>query len=219
MSSLVLMRWLESAPARYDAGMRWITFGRVERLHAQLADEAAPVPGRRILEVGCGTGSVTARLLDRGARVTAFEQNPEMLDLARERLAGAPPGSLTWIERTASEIDQLPEAGFDVFVASLCLSEMSRSERAFVLREAARRLAPGGIAAVADEVRPRGAAQRFVHALLRLPQAAIGWLVAGSVSHPIPDLAAELSAAGFRIRDERRWLFGSLALLVAEPER
>ena len=161
----------------------------------------------------------TRRLVARGARVTAVDQNPEMIDLAREGLVGAAPGSVEWVERTASEIDSLPEAGFDSFVASLCLSEMSRSERGFVLREARSRLAAGGIAVVADEVRPRGRVQRIVHTLLRLPQALLGWLVTGSVSRPIPDLAGELRAAGFRIRGEHEWLFGGLAMWVAEPDR
>lgn len=212
MSSLALMRWLESSPARYDAGMRWVTFGRVARLHGRVAAIAAPEPGRRVLEIGCGTGAVTARLVARGARVTALDQNPEMLDLARARLAGAP---VTWLERTASEIDRLTE-DFDAVVASLCLSEMSRSERAFVLRRAGERLAPGGLAVVADEVRPRGLLPRVAHALLRVPQAAVAWAIAGSVSRPIPDLEGELAEAGLRVRGEERWLFEGLALFVAE---
>ena len=74
MSSLALMRWLESAPARYDAGMRWLTLGRVGRLHAALAEAAAATPGARVLEIGCGTGAVTARLVERGAQVTALDE-------------------------------------------------------------------------------------------------------------------------------------------------
>jgi demethylmenaquinone methyltransferase/2-methoxy-6-polyprenyl-1,4-benzoquinol methylase len=83
VSSLALMRLLESAPARYDAGMRVLTLGRVARLHDALAEAAAPAPGAAVLEIGCGTGAVTARLVARGARVTALDQNPEMLERAR----------------------------------------------------------------------------------------------------------------------------------------
>ncbi len=82
MSSLALMRWLGSAPVRYDAGMRWLTLGRVARLHEALAEAAAPKPGARVLEIGCGTGAVTQRLVARGAEVTVLDQNPEMLELA-----------------------------------------------------------------------------------------------------------------------------------------
>jgi ubiquinone/menaquinone biosynthesis C-methylase UbiE len=216
VSSLALMRWLESSPDRYDAGMRLVTLGRVTRVHRAVAEAAAPAPGRRVLEIGCGTGAVTARLVGRGATVTALDQNPEMLERARARLADAPPGAVTWLERTAAEIDGLPPGAFDAVVASLALSEMSPGERRFVLRAAAERLRPGGVLVVGDEVRPRGGPARVLHALLRAPQAALGWLLAGALSRPIPDLAGELAAAGLALRCERRFLAGGLAVLVAE---
>jgi len=219
MSSLALMRWLESAPERYDAGMRVITLGRVLALHRAVAETAAARPGVRVLEIGCGTGAVTARLVERGAEVTALDQNPEMMDRARERLERLEraQGSVTWLERTASEIDALAPGAFDAVVISLALSEMSAAERRYVLREAARRLTRGGVLAVADEVRPERGWQRALFALLRGPQALLGWLLAGSVSRPVPDLAGEVRAAGFGVRAERRWLLGSLALVAAEP--
>jgi demethylmenaquinone methyltransferase/2-methoxy-6-polyprenyl-1,4-benzoquinol methylase len=216
MSSLALMRWLESSPDRYDAGMRWITLGRVTRLHEAIA-EAAARPGSRVLEIGCGTGAVTARLVARGAHVDALDQNPEMLERARSRLGTSEGEPVTWIERTASEIDTLPSRSYDAVVASLSLSEMSGNERAFVLRDAATRLRPGGVLVVGDEVRPPGRGLRLLHVLLRAPQAAAGWLLAGSLSRPIRDLAGELQAAGFRVRSRERLLLGSLCVLVAEP--
>jgi demethylmenaquinone methyltransferase/2-methoxy-6-polyprenyl-1,4-benzoquinol methylase len=211
------MRWLESAPRRYDSGMRWLTLGHVVRIHDAVAEVAEP--GARVLEIGCGTGAVTERLVTRGAEVIALDQNPEMLEQARARLDGAPAGAVTWLERTAAEVDGLTEEGFDAAVASLCLSEMSAGERAFVLREVARRVRPGGILAVADEVRPRHAGQRLVTTLLRIPQVALGWLLTGSISQPLRDLTGEIGAAGFTVRSERRWLLGSLSVVVAERPR
>lgn len=213
MSSLALMRWLEATPERYDSGMRIVTLGRVSALHAALA-EAVP-ENATVLEVGCGTGAVTARLLERGARITALDQSPEMLEQAQRRLGDAA-GRIEWIERTASEIDALPAAGFDAVVLSLCLSEMSRDERRFVLRAAHERVRPTGWVLAADEVRSRAGWQRVLHALLRGPQWLAAWLLAGSVSHPLPDLAAELTEAGLVIRGESRWLAGSLALMRAQ---
>jgi ubiquinone/menaquinone biosynthesis C-methylase UbiE len=215
VSSLALMRWLEGTPARYDAGMRLVTLGRVTPLHEAVAAAAASAPGARVLEIGCGTGAVTARLAARGARVLALDQNAAMLERARERLAGRE-GEVEWREGAAAEIDGLPEAAFDAVVLSLALSEMSSSERVFVLRAAAARLRPGGLLVAADEVRPRSPFAGALVGVLRLPQAAAAWLLAGSLSHPLADLAGELAAAGLRVRSERRWLLGSLALLVAE---
>ena len=44
---------------------------------------------------------------------------------------------------------------------------------------------------------------------------ATAWLLAGSVSRPVPDLGGELEAAGLVVRSERRWLLGSLAVFEA----
>ena len=99
MSTLALMRWLEGSPARYDAGMRALTFGRVVELHTAVVDAAVAHPGDRVLEIGCGTGSVSARLLARGAKLTAIDQSPEMLEQAKTRL-GAEADRVSWLEQT-----------------------------------------------------------------------------------------------------------------------
>jgi ubiquinone/menaquinone biosynthesis C-methylase UbiE len=43
--------------------------------------------GRRVLDIGCGTGRSAAALAERGARVWGVEPSPEMAALARERLS------------------------------------------------------------------------------------------------------------------------------------
>ena len=216
MSSLALMRWLEQAPARYDAGMRLLTLGRAERLQAALAEAATPRAEADVLEIGCGTGALTARLASRGARVRAFDSNPEMLERTRARLREADlAGSVELVERSAAEIDGLACSAFDAVLASFALSEMSANERAYVLRAARGLLRPEGRLLVADEVRPRGPVWRWLHALLRAPQALLAWLLAGNMSRPIPDLAGEIEAAGFRVERESRCLGESLTLVVA----
>jgi demethylmenaquinone methyltransferase/2-methoxy-6-polyprenyl-1,4-benzoquinol methylase len=212
------MRWLEGSPERYDAGMRALTFGRVTRLHAAVAEAAVAASGDRVLEIGCGTGSVTALLLERGARVTAIDQAPEMLERAKTRLGDVLSGHVEWLEQTASEIDGLPRELFDSVVICLCLSDMSTSERGFVLREAAIRLAPGGRLVVADEIRPAKGWRRLLQSILRIPQATFAWFLVGSVSRPIADLNGEILATGLRLREQETWLMGSLSLVVAARE-
>ena len=90
MSTYVYMRILESAPRRYDAGIRLLSLGRARAIYEAVAEAAvggARAP--RVLELGCGTGNLTCALLARGALVTAVDQNPDMLEVAREKLGQA----------------------------------------------------------------------------------------------------------------------------------
>ncbi len=139
-----------------------------------------------------------------------------MLDQARARLERVPVDRLRLEERTAAEIDRLEDGEFDVVVASLVFSEMSSSERAFVLREIARLLRPGGLLAIADEVQPRPGPKRWLHRLVRLPLALLAWLVTGRTSRAIPDLVAEIEVAGLKVRSEERRQLGTYAVVVAE---
>jgi 16S rRNA (adenine1518-N6/adenine1519-N6)-dimethyltransferase len=58
---------------------------------ARIARLAADQPGDRVLEIGAGTGALTAALLRLGAAVTAFDLDPQMVEILRSRadLAGA----------------------------------------------------------------------------------------------------------------------------------
>ena len=65
MSTFVWMRVLESAPERYNAGMRLLAAGGIDEVHRRIAQRVA-APGRRVLDVGCGTGGVALACAARG---------------------------------------------------------------------------------------------------------------------------------------------------------
>lgn len=63
---------------------------RLERFRRTVVpwlDEAERLPGARILEIGCGTGSSTVALLEQGADVIAVDVDEEGLAVARTRSA------------------------------------------------------------------------------------------------------------------------------------
>ena len=51
--------------------------------HAALA-QAAPAPGERVLDVGCGTGSATLLAAERGAQATGVDPAERLLEVARD---------------------------------------------------------------------------------------------------------------------------------------
>ncbi len=237
MSSLALMRLLENTPARYDAGMRALTLGRAALEREAAAEAAVPeacrgeasgsetsnpsdpgAPDCRVLEIGCGTGALSELLLARGAHVVGLDQSAAMLEQARARLSDVRAGRLALVEATASEIEDLDIGRIDAVVAAFVLSEMDRTERGYVLEAARRLLTATGRLVLADEVLPKRPLARMLWSAARLPQALAGWLLAGSVSRPLADLPAEVRHAGFHVRMRKRWLLGSLLLLVAEPD-
>jgi demethylmenaquinone methyltransferase/2-methoxy-6-polyprenyl-1,4-benzoquinol methylase len=217
MSTYVYMRILESAPRRYDLGIRLLSFGRVDAMYEAVATAAtAGAPGARILEIGCGTGNLTARLLAHGAVVTAIDQDPEMLAVAREKLGDD--ARVTLREMAAVEIaDRFPPQSFDAVAATLVLSEMEQDEQAYVLAAARRVLRPGGRLVVADEVEPPGLWGRLAHAALRWPVAVLTYVLTQTSTQAVRDLAARVRAAGFTIREERRLGGTGVGLVVAVP--
>ena len=49
-----------------------------------------PRPGERVLDVGCGTGDLTARIVDAGAQVVGLDADPSMAARFAERLPDVP---------------------------------------------------------------------------------------------------------------------------------
>jgi trans-aconitate methyltransferase len=59
--------------------------GFVAELGAAALDLLDPKPGERILDIGCGDGTLTERIADRGADVVGIDNSPEMVGAARAK--------------------------------------------------------------------------------------------------------------------------------------
>jgi ubiquinone/menaquinone biosynthesis C-methylase UbiE len=101
----------------------------------------ADLRGQRVLDLGCGTGRLSAALAEQGiARVWGVDASPEMLAVAREKL----PATVGLKEGRA---EQLPfrDVWFDRVVMWLVVHLV---DRPVAFREVARVLVPGGRLAV-----------------------------------------------------------------------
>ena len=77
MSTYVLMKILESAPGRYDAGLRILTLGRLDKAYDRLASHISK--GQKVLDIGCGTGALVIRAALQGAFVKGIDINSGMI--------------------------------------------------------------------------------------------------------------------------------------------
>lgn len=73
-----------SQPAvNWNADLYDASHSFVWKFGASLVELLAPQPGERILDLGCGTGHLTARIAATGAEVVGFDSSQEMIDQAR----------------------------------------------------------------------------------------------------------------------------------------
>lgn len=214
MSTYVLMRILESAPHRYDFGMRLLTLGGVGRAYDRLAVRVQE--GQRVLDVGCGTGALALRMARRGAHVKGIDVSAEMLELAAQHARDAGLAErIALAEVGVAELDGEAAESYDAVTSGLCLSELSDDEIAYTLDQARRVLVPGGFLLLADEVTPRSVLARLVRGLLRAPLVALTWLLTQQTSHAVADLAERVHAAGFELLSQRRSGLGDFVEIVA----
>jgi ubiquinone/menaquinone biosynthesis C-methylase UbiE len=103
-----------------------------------ILDLAGDVAGRRILDVGCGSGPLFAALRERGANVTGMDSSAKMLELARQRLG------VSAALHLADLGNPLPfaDGAFDDVIASLVLHYLQ--DWTAPLAELRRVLTPGG---------------------------------------------------------------------------
>jgi trans-aconitate methyltransferase len=107
----------------------------VWRYGAGLLDLLDAKPGERILDVGCGTGQLTAEIAQRGASVVGLDRSAEMLAEARKNFPG-----IEFVEGDAASFDFTQP--FDAIFSNAVLHWVKNADGAAACF--ARALPPGG---------------------------------------------------------------------------
>ncbi len=144
---------------RYDHGLdanaRW--FAEVAALERALEDFG---PTGDVLELACGTGLWTRRLIGDGRRLTAVDAAPEVLEINRERVGS---DRVQYIEADLFEWTP-PQSAFDVCFFSFWLSHVPESRFAAFWDKVGGALRPGGRVFLIDSARSETSGARD-HAL------------------------------------------------------
>jgi ubiquinone/menaquinone biosynthesis C-methylase UbiE len=214
--SYVYMKVLESAPKRYNRGMQLLTLGQLEQVRADIT--AWLKPGDKVLDVGCGTGTLAVLLAHKGCWVTGIDISPAMLAQAAQRAhAEEVEEQVTLRELGAVDLDTaFGASSFDAVVSTLVLSELSDDEISYMLTECRRILRPGGRLLVADEILPSSVLGRLGTFLFRLPFVILAFVLTQNTTHRVAGLGQRIEQAGFESLEDRGYLVGTLRLFVAE---
>jgi len=122
----------EFDPDAYDDGHAF-----VYEAAADLVDLLDPTPDERVLDLGCGTGHLTARIAERGAEIVGIDADPAMVERARESYP-----EIEFRHADARTVD--PPGRFDAVVSNAALHWIPEADQDAVLEGVASALVENG---------------------------------------------------------------------------
>lgn len=195
----------------YDPLIRWTMPERAFK--SALIEQARLEDGQRILDVGCGTGTLLIMMKEAcpGIEAVGVDGDPNILGIAGFKIEQGG-FSIEVREAMAFELP-FPDAHFDRVVSSLVLHHLTTEDKTRALMEIYRVLRPNGELHVADFGKPHNALMRALALLVQSLEHSTD-----NVEGRIPDL---FRAAGFTAAtevDRRATLFGTLSLYSGRKE-
>ena len=211
------MKFVETAPERYDKGMEVMTGGLLSKIKD---DIVSLVPkGASVLDVGCGTATLPIKLVQNGSKVIGLDCSPQMLDIAQKNIQNANISNekLQLINDSVTQIKNLfADGNFDVIVSTAALGEFPKDYLIYIFEQCYRKLKPGGKLIVADEVWPESFLGRIIHTLVMAAVWIPQFLVIRRVCYPIKNLQKLIVQAGFKLISAKKYGLNSFLLIEAE---
>jgi len=145
----------------YDPTLRYI-MGE-DGFKKRLIEQANPQAGERILDLGCGTGTLTIMLQRQqpAAQVVGLDGDSRILDIAQKKADRVGIASIRWDTGLADELPY-PDESFDKVITSMMLHHLTLPEKLGAFQEVLRILKPGASFHIADFGKPHDGLMRFV---------------------------------------------------------
>lgn len=188
-----------------------------KRFKAHLVDVARIEPGHDVLDLGCGTGTLMLMVHQRcpTARVCGVDIDPEILAIARRKIAGA--GAALEVFPGSATAPPFPPTSFDRILTTLMLHHLSTVQKQATLAASLQLLRPGGELHIADWGRPHNLFMKIAAMSVRFADG--GENTAINLRGELPEM---VRAAGFvEVRETEHWMspFGTIAFVRAHrPE-
>ncbi|MFQ5512990.1 MAG: class I SAM-dependent methyltransferase [Myxococcota bacterium] len=150
----------------YDPVLRWTT--RERRFKSELLDQAAVASGHRVLDLGCGTGTLAIWLKRNQplARVSGLDVDSDIL--ARARRKASESGLAVPFVRGLSHELPYADRSFDRVLSTLFFHHLPRADKLRTLVEIHRVLRPGGELHLVDWGTPSGRRARLLFYSIQL---------------------------------------------------
>lgn len=183
------------------------------RFKRALVEQAAPQPGQRVLDLGCGTGTLALMVKDHepAAEVVGLDADPEILGIARDKAerAGA---SAEFDEGLSTELPY-PDGSFARVLSTLFFHHLGTEDKRRTAAEIARVLKADGELHVVDYGRPTDPVMRAAITAVRLFDGIENTRV--NVAGELPRIFEEADLADVTEGRRFRTVFGSLSLYRA----
>jgi ubiquinone/menaquinone biosynthesis C-methylase UbiE len=127
-----------------------------------LLDQAAIRPGLRVLDIGCGTGSLVTLIKRLYPDVDVVGLDPDPKALARGKRKAERAGVSIQFDHGFSDELPYPDASFDRVFSSFMFHHLQPEEKEGALREVRRVLKPGGVFQLLDFGGPEAGSEGFL---------------------------------------------------------
>jgi len=186
---------------------------REDRFKRLLIAQACLQPGQDVLDLGCGTATLTIMLKQScpGAKIIGLDGDPKILAIARQKIAAA--GVDVELHEGMAFAPPFAPASFDRVVSSLVFHHLTTENKRRTLAKVRELLRPGGELHVADWGKPH-------NTLMWVASLGIRWLDGAETTADNLNgrLVGLMEEAGFSTADETRQemtIFGTLSLYRA----
>jgi ubiquinone/menaquinone biosynthesis C-methylase UbiE len=190
----------------YDPLLKWVM--REETFKRKLVQHANILPNMNVLDLGCGTGTLTLMLkrAHPDVNITGMDGDEDVLRIARDKSRSM---DIQWDQGLASSLPY-PDSTFDRVVTSLVIHHLVTDDKRLAFKEIHRVLKLRGELYVLDFGAPHSSLTRFMTTFMRRLEEA-----ADNFDGLIPRFVAEAGFGGVKEAENFVTVFGPLSIIQA----